>query len=271
MLHVRRFDHSPEAPWVVFVHGAGGSSAVWHPQIRVFASRYNVLMVDLRGHGGSHALGASTTGPYTFDGVARDVIATLDAQGIDRAHFVGISLGSILIRALSDLAPERILSMTLGGAIVRLNVRSRLLVWAGTLLRRVVPFRWLYALFAWIIMPRRRHRASRLAFIREARRVAQREFLRWWRLTSEVNPLLRLFREREVAVPTLYVMGEEDYLFLPPVRRVVAGHRSAALDVIEGSGHVVNLDRPDDFNARVVAFIERVRQGEWRPRPVIVA
>ena len=271
VLYHRRYDHSTDAPWVVFVHGAGGSSAIWHRQLRPFKDRYNVLMVDLRGHGGSqHREDEAVALTYTFDDVARDVLDTLDTLGIDRAHFVGISLGSIVIRTISELAPERVASMILGGAIVRLDVRSRMLVGAGTLVRRVVPFLWLYKLFAWIIMPRRRHRASRLAFVAEAKRVARREFLRWWRLTAEVNPLLRLFREKESAVPTLYLMGEEDYLFLPPVEQVVARHRSASLDVLDGSGHVVNLDQPDVFNARAMAFIERVRAGRWTPRASVV-
>ena len=208
VLYHRRYDHSTDAPWVVFVHGAGGSSAIWHRQLRPFKDRYNVLMVDLRGHGGSqHREDEAVALTYTFDDVARDVLDTLDTLGIDRAHFVGISLGSIVIRTISELAPERVASMILGGAIVRLDVRSRMLVGAGTLVRRVVPFLWLYKLFAWIIMPRRRHRASRLAFVAEAKRVARREFLRWWRLTAEVNPLLRFFRERDTGLPTLYVMG----------------------------------------------------------------
>ncbi len=268
VLYHRRYDHSPEAPWVVFVHGAGGSSAIWHRQLRPFKDRYNVLMVDLRGHGGSqHGEEEALSKAYTFDDVASDVLTTLDGLGIARAHFVGISLGSIVIRTISELAPGRVDSMILGGAIVRLDIRSRMLVGAGTMLRRVVPFLWLYKLFAWIIMPRRRHRESRLAFVAEAKRVARREFLRWWRLTAEVNPLLRFFREKESAVPTLYVMGVEDYLFLPPVEQVVARHRSASLDVLDGSGHVVNLDQPDVFNARVMAFIEHVRAGRWTPRP----
>ncbi|HYE59364.1 MAG TPA: alpha/beta fold hydrolase, partial [Rhodothermales bacterium] len=104
---------------------------------------------------------------------------------------------------------------------------------------------------------RRRHRASRLAFVSEAKRVAQREFMRWWRLTAEVTPLLRFFREQALAVPTLYVMGEEDYLFLPPVRQVVAAQPDTELAVIPASGHVVNLDQPDAFNDRVLDFIGR--------------
>lgn len=262
MLHYRRHDHSPTAEWVVFVHGAGGSSAIWHRQLRAFRARHNVLLVDLRGHGDSQRPEAvARVQDYSFDAIAREVVEVLDAVGVARAHFVGISLGSIVIRSVAELAPGRVASMALGGAIVRLNARSRLLVALGNVFKRVVPFLWLYRLFAWIIMPRRRHRESRLLFVHEAGRIARREFLRWYTLTAQVNPILRFFRERELAVPTLYVMGAEDHLFLPPVRQVVAAHRHSELEVVADSGHVVNVDQPEAFNARVLAFIDRVTRG----------
>lgn len=273
MLHRRVFPRDgfsapdPSASWVVFVHGAGGSSAIWHRQIRAFRERHNVLMVDLRGHGGSQldeAVAKRLT--YSFDAVAREVIGVLDEEGIAAAHFVGISLGTILIRQIGETAPERALSLTMGGAVVRLDLRSRFLVAFGSAVRRFVPFMWLYRLLAWIVMPRRRHRTSRLLFVNEAKRVARREFLRWWKLTAEVNPLLRFFRERETAIPTLYVMGDEDHLFLPTVRRVAAVHASAELAVVDDSGHVVNLDQPDVFNRLVLAFLDRVP-----PRPALAA
>ncbi len=258
MLHYRRYDHSPHAEWVVFVHGAGGSSSIWHRQIRDFTPHYNVLLVDLRGHGLSQRReDEAHRKPYTFEEVSREVLDVLDDVGIEKAHFVGISLGCILIRTLAEIAPARVQSMTLGGAIVRLDLRSRFLVGMGHLLKRVVPFMWLYKLLAWIIMPRRRHRQSRLLFVNEARKVARREFLRWYRLTAEVNPLLRFFRERELATPTLYVMGEEDHLFLAPVRKVAAAHASSSLAVVEDSGHVVNVDQPDAFNRLTLDFLRR--------------
>lgn len=53
MLHYTTYLLKPDAPWVTFVHGAGGSSAIWFKQIRDFKKSYNVLLVDLRGHGKS--------------------------------------------------------------------------------------------------------------------------------------------------------------------------------------------------------------------------
>ena len=53
MLHFATYELRPDADWVTFVHGAGGSSGIWYKQIRDFRKEYNVLMVDLRGHGKS--------------------------------------------------------------------------------------------------------------------------------------------------------------------------------------------------------------------------
>lgn len=254
MLHYRTYELGPEHEWVVFVHGAGGSSTIWYKQIREFKDHFNVLLVDLRGHGQSE----STAAPdYTFEDVSRDVLVVLDHLGIEQAHFVGISLGCILIRTLADMAPERVRSMVLGGAITRLNVRSRFLVALGNLFKRVVPYLWLYRLFAWIIMPRKHHREARSLFISEAENLCRKEFLRWFRLTWEVTPLLRFFEERELRIPTLYLMGEEDHMFLPAVRALIRKHTRSILRVLAESGHVVNIDRPELFNRHAISFIRQ--------------
>jgi pimeloyl-ACP methyl ester carboxylesterase len=261
MLSYRRHLLSPDHEWVVFVHGAGGSSSIWYRQIREFRKSFNVLLVDLRGHGDSQPprLGPLADSSYSFEALADEIVEVLDHECIDSAHFVGISLGCILIRILGERSPERVRSMIMGGAIVRLNLRSQLLVAGGNLVKRFIPFLWLYSLFAWIIMPRRRHRHSRLLFVSQARRLCQKEFLRWFRLTQAVNPLLRLFRDRELPIPTLYVMGEEDHMFLPPVERVVSAHRRwSRLEVLPDSGHVVNVDRPELFNRLSIRFIRGV-------------
>lgn len=257
MLNYRTYTLGSDRDWVVFVHGAGGSSSIWYRQIRDFRQHFNVLLVDLRGHGDS-SRNPVTTRPYTFEEIGREVVEVLDHLEIESAHFVGISLGTILIRTIGESTPERVRSMVMGGAITRLNLRSRVLVALGTAVKRFVPYMWLYRLFAWIIMPRRHHKQSRLLFVREARRLAQKEFLRWWTMTNEVNPLLRLFEEKELAVPTLYVMGEEDHMFLPPVRHLMKRHRGSVLRVVKGSGHVVNVDRADEFNSISIDFIRAV-------------
>jgi pimeloyl-ACP methyl ester carboxylesterase len=257
LLHHRMFVAEEGRDWVVLVHGAGGSSTIWFRQLRAYRKHFNVLLVDLRGHGESALVEDGREGkPYTFEAVSREVIDVLDHVGIERAHFVGISLGCLIIRTIAELEPQRVRSMVLGGAIARLNVRSRLLVLVGNGLKRVLPFMWLYRLYAWILMPRLNHRESRLIFVREAQKLARKEFLRWFRLTMELSALIRLFEERDTGIPTLFLMGEEDHMFLPSARRMAERHGRAALGVIERCGHVVNIERPAEFNRSSIAFMK---------------
>jgi pimeloyl-ACP methyl ester carboxylesterase len=257
VLHYRTYPRQPDDDWVVLVHGAGGSSSIWFRQLRAYREEFNVLLVDLRGHGGSAALNDDRERkPYTFEAVSREVLEVLDDAGIDSAHFVGMSLGSLIVRTLADIAPARVRSMVLGGAIVRLNSRSRVLVLIGHGVKRFIPFMWLYRLYAWIMMPRFRHRESRLVFVREAQKLARNEFLRWYRLTMELTPVLRLFEEREVDIPTLYLMGGEDHMFLPAARNIAARHRCAVLRVIERCGHVCNIEQYDVFNRISIDFMK---------------
>lgn len=257
MLHHRTYLLDDDRDWVVLVHGAGGSSAIWFRQIRAYREQFNVLMVDLRGHGESaDTHHAHDRVPYTFEALSREVLDVLDHAGIASAHFVGISLGCLIIRTIAELAPDRVRSMVLGGAIVRLNLRSRMLVVIGNGLKRVIPFMWLYRIYAWIIMPRLRHRESRLIFVREAQKLARKEFLRWFRLTMELTSLLRLFEQRDTGIPTLYLMGEEDHMFLPAARRAAARQPRTVLRVLRRCGHVCNIERPGPFNRVSIAFMK---------------
>ena len=259
MLHYRTYVRDESHEWVVLVHGAGGNSSIWYRQLRAYQEHFKVLMVDLRGHGGSAHLAGRGRRRYTFEDVSLDVIEVLDHLRIETAHFVGISLGCLVIRTIAELAPGRVRSMVLGGAIVRLNLRSRVLVTLGNAFKRVLPFMWLYRLFAWIIMPREHHRESRLLFINEAKKLAQQEFLRWFRLTGQLVPMLRLFDEEEPPAPTLYLMGDEDHMFLPAVQRLAARQRNAVLRVVERSGHVVNIDQSELFNRFSIDFLRGPR------------
>lgn len=89
----------------------------------------------------------------------------------------------------------------------------------------------------------------------EAKKLYQKEFLSWFQLTRKINPLLKSFKEKEVDIPTLYVMGSEDYMFLSPVRQIVNLHKKSILKIIENGGHICNIERPNDFNAISLDFL----------------
>jgi pimeloyl-ACP methyl ester carboxylesterase len=251
MLNYNTYLNEDTDQWITLIHGAGGSSTIWFKQLRSFKNEFNVLVVDLRGHGKSKF---SFQRNYNFDLVTQDIIEVLDELKIRKSHFVGISLGTILIRNIAEQYPDRIQSMILAGAVMKLNLKSRVLMKLGIVFKSIIPYMLLYKLFAFIIMPKKNHKKSRLLFIQEAKKLYQKEFIKWFKMTAEIKPLLNLFREKELQIPALYLMGAEDHLFLPSVKHLVASHRKSELIIVENCGHVVNVEQPLIFNEKSLNF-----------------
>ena len=156
MLHYSKHLNSKSKLWVTFVHGAGGSSSIWFKQLREFTKYFNVLMVDLRGHGKSQKRFYKTISrKYSFRSVSQDILEVLDKEKIKSSHFVGISLGTILIRQIAEAYPKRIKSMVMAGAIMKLNIRSKVLIRLGNIFKPFFPHIWIYRFFAHIIMPKK--------------------------------------------------------------------------------------------------------------------
>ncbi|MDG1762146.1 MAG: alpha/beta hydrolase [Flavobacteriaceae bacterium] len=254
MLHYTAYKaENNSKKWITFVHGAGGSSSIWFNQVRYFKAYFNIILIDLRGHGKSDNSPEGLN--YSFELIINDLIQVLDHQKINKSHFVGISLGSILIQKMMQTHPDRIEKIGLGGAIINLNIQSRILMFLGKLTQSILPFIWIYTFFAYVIMPYKNHRKSRALFIREAKKLSENEFRKWYKLTARLLPTLERIRKQEVRIPTLYIMGNQDYMFLPFVKKIVKIHSCSTLLTLQKSGHVVNIDQPEQFNNGLLRFL----------------
>lgn len=101
---------NPNGPAIVMSHSILSSSMMWAQQAELLATcGWRVLRADIRGHGGSQAGPA----PYVMDDLVADTIAILDALHIERAHYVGLSLGAMSGFGLGVRHPERVLSLLL--------------------------------------------------------------------------------------------------------------------------------------------------------------
>jgi pimeloyl-ACP methyl ester carboxylesterase len=257
VLNYTIFPNPDSTEWITFVHGAGGSSSIWFKQIRDFQKHANLLLLDLRGHGDSMKYTVST--PYTFSFLATDIKEVLEHLKISKTHFVGISLGTILIRQLAEMHPEKVQTMILGGAIFKMNFRAQVLMRLGTIFQYVIPYLLLYRFFAYVIMPRKNHKIARKLFVNEAKKMNQKEFMKWYRLTADVNPILRKFRGEEVPIPTIFLMGQQDYMFLPSIQKLAENQTSyTKLVIIPKCGHVVNVENAAVFNNEALTFIKNL-------------
>lgn len=257
MLYSKKIHHPKSNQWVVFIHGAGGSSAIWHKQIKPFSNLYNILLVDLRGHGKSKLKSEKTD--YSFEVISKDVVEVLKMHQIQQAHLVGVSMGSIVIKQIYNTNPELVKSMIFAGAVTKLNIKSRFLLRLGRVLNRFLPYMTLYRLFARIMMPKKNHEQSRQMFIQEAKKLMDKEFKRWFKLTARLTAYLHLLENKQYNIPQLYVMGSEDHLFLNPVLELTRGNKYSTVSIVQNCGHVVNIEDADRFNSLSIEFIERIK------------
>ena len=95
--------HGPKgAPWITFSHSLACSTRMWDPQTESLCKDYQVLVYDTRGHGLSEA----TAGPYDVQMLAQDAYHLIQALGIQKTHFVGLSMGGMTGAQLALAHPE---------------------------------------------------------------------------------------------------------------------------------------------------------------------
>ncbi|MGB6040584.1 MAG: alpha/beta fold hydrolase, partial [Gordonia sp. (in: high G+C Gram-positive bacteria)] len=99
----------PDRPAVILSSSLGATHRMWDTQVSALEEHFQVIRYDTRGHGSSPV----PAGPYSIDELADDVVALLDGLGIERAHFVGLSLGGMTGMRLAARNPERVDRMVL--------------------------------------------------------------------------------------------------------------------------------------------------------------
>jgi len=256
LFYTTHIHSNSDSQWVVFIHGAGGSSTIWYKQINSFRKHFNLLFIDLRGHGQTEVdEKINTSKEYTFESNSQEVFDVLNHLKIEKAHFIGVSLGTILIRKMIDMNRHHIKSVIMTGAIIRLNRISRFLIWGGNIMKNNVPYLLLYKLFAVVIMPRQNHKKARKVFIREAKKLKQSEFLRWFGMTKTLNKELKAFEKETHLIPILFISGRQDHLFIEDVKKMSERELNGKLEIIENCGHVVNIEKAELFNEISIEFL----------------
>ena len=113
------------APWVTFANSLVTSLEMWDEQARALAGRYRVLRYDMRGHGGSDAPPA----PYSMADLASDAVGLWEALGVERSHWVGLSLGGMVGIHLGARQPKRFRSLVAADCRADANEASLLEIW----------------------------------------------------------------------------------------------------------------------------------------------
>lgn len=258
----------PDAPWLVFIHGAGGSIRTWKFQVEAFAPHYRLLLIDLRDHGFSKDI-LPEYEAYDFDIVAEDILRVVDHLEIEQAHFVSLSIGSVILQKLDIERPALIDRMVMAGAIFDGSKLMHMFVHSAKLLNWVLPYRAIYWIFSFIVLPRPNHRLSRYIFRRQSKRLTQGEYLKWVELYKPFFKLIRQYVNRPVSKKGLVVMGDQDHIFFRAAERFARIQENMRLSVIENCGHVCSIEAPELFNELVLKFLQDLEvPAKVRAKPV---
>ena len=253
MLKYELIDNQKDA-WVVFVHGIGGSTRTWNKQIDDFSQQYNLLLLDLPGHG-LHAdkVISKVDSQKLHDGIKE----TLDHLNISSAHFVGLSLGTIVIANFAVHHPEYVESIILGGASLKVSGIYKLAVIIANKIKRLIPYKLLYKFFAWFLMPRKNHKKSRKIFLREVVKLNKKTMFAWIEyIQFTLRPEYILSKLDEVKKDILIISGDEDHCFLKEAKALVNKMKSVEIKIIEKCGHVCSIEKSGDFNHMALDFLK---------------
>lgn len=242
--------------WVLFVHGAGGSTRTWRKQTESFAPHFNLLLIDLPGHANS-SLASIDQMHYDFEWIGNKIWEVVDALRISKVHIIAVSLGSIIGMQMHHSRPSQVHSMVFAGPIVGLNFKLRLLARTGLTLAKVVGFQNFYALTARIALPRKNHKKSREIFVRESKLLTDQEYRKWTAMYGKTldNTLLKLFYHHP-AISIYFLVGAQDHLFIQPARSYAQKYERVKMEVIDKCGHLVSLEKSDIFNEKCLSFLQ---------------
>lgn len=235
---------------VLLIHGVGGDAGNWDPIATRLRTRFDVMAMDLRGHGGSDLI----RGPVDVDDFARDAVQVLDDAGVGRCGVAGFSLGGAVALALALHFPERVDKLALIGTVCGRSPQQQ-----ARALERVEYLRQ-HGTAA--LAEGNRERWFSDAFRRANPEVVDRRVAQV--SASDTESYLRAFtifctaefadRLHEIRAPTLVVTGEHDVAATPEMARAM-GERiaGAQVHVLPKLHHSVLIEAP----AQVAALLER--------------
>jgi 3-oxoadipate enol-lactonase len=234
--------------WLILSHSLACTTRMWDPQVAAFRDRYCILNYDMRGHGKS----AAPAGPYTLDMLADDVLGLMKHLGIERATFIGLSIGGMIGQTLALRQTRLFDKMVLADtghsqppeAIKQWEERIRIAQAQG--MKALVPStmeRWFTPAF------RESPQAKAIAKLIENTPVAG--YIGCGQAIMKLNTTARL---KEIKLPVLAIAGEADPS-APGTKYLGENIPGAKLVMLKQAGHIANVEQAEKFNQALRDFL----------------
>jgi pimeloyl-ACP methyl ester carboxylesterase len=257
---------------VVFVHEFAGDYRTWEPQMRRFSRSHRCVTYSQRGYPPSDV--PDDPARYGQDITRGDVVAVMDALGIEKAHVVGHSMGAYTALHVGMRHPQRCLSVTAAGCgwgslpdpAARDAMRAQAAETAKMFTAKgMTEAAVLYADTATRQAQKNKDPRGYAEFVRMlSEHSAQGHALTMAQLQSKRPTLWDLEAAlQKFSVPLLVICGDEDETCLDGSVFLKRTAPTAALLVIPRSGHTITSEEPDKVNAALAELFAAAEAGRW--------
>jgi pimeloyl-ACP methyl ester carboxylesterase len=238
---------------LVMVHGLGGSSNTFQPQMAVL-SGYRVIRVDLPGAGRSRA--APET--LTIESMTEAVVSAARTLGVAKAHFAGHSMGTLVCQQIAVQQPDLVQSLVLFGALVEPPEAARTGLAARAKVAREQGMEPIadQVIGATLSAETKVARPAVSAFVRES---LMRQNPESYARHCEALAKFQAVEHRKVAAPTLLVTGDSDVVAPPSMAQYLSEHIAGArVSLLDRCGHWSTVEKPAECNERLANFLQRL-------------
>jgi len=242
---INRGDFHKKKQSLVFIHGSGSDHSEWSHQYGRLHKHYNILAIDLPRHGRSDGLGEADV-----EGYCLWVKKLLDLLDLKRAVLVGHSLGAAITLRFAINYPQEIAGIVLVGGGIKMPVNSFFLEFLKTNPPEV-PAEIIDLICKYSLAKENRSKFS--APLQKSLSQSKVDVL--YGDLSACNNLDLTQETCKISVPSLVICGAEDKMTpLDFSRQLAASISGATLEIVEGAGHMVMLERPAEFNMSLDKF-----------------
>ena len=243
-----------QAPVVVLSHSLACSMVMWHPQLEMLESRFQILRFDTRGHGDSEA----PPGSYTLEQLVDDAIGLLDELDVERVHWVGLSMGGMIGQGLALSHPGRCESLVLADTAAIIPDEAQP-VWQERIdavrnegMQAVAES----TLERWFTPTYLKQNLPEVDQIRQ--QILSTPLTGYIGCSEAIRRLNYLEQLTTIQIPTLIMVGADD----PgtPVAASEAMHaniKGSNLLVIPDAAHLSNIEQAKIFNSNLMAHLKQ--------------
>ena len=246
-----RFDGPEQGPVVMLSNALASDLTMWKFQIPALAEAgYRVLRYDSRGLGHSKV----SEGPYSIEMLAADAVGLMDALGLEKVHFCGLSMGGMIGQMLGAQHGDRLISLTLSSTSAHMAPKE---IWderIETVRKGGMTVIVDSTIDRWFTLTSQARLASSVG---EVRRIILNTSVKGF---CACCAAIRDMDQREtihtVSTPTLVIVGEND--FGTPVsaaEQIHQGITSSVLTIIPDAAHFVQMEQSNIFNQALLEFI----------------